>query len=152
MRLQLIPSYDEDVPPDPVKAALTFIVRRITNNAGSRRIVGKAGSVGRVQRLIEDKAWTGAALALLELELPQWEIRRLAFEHGEWFCSLSTRPDCPIEFDEIAEAHHAVLPLAIMQAALAAWRKCPLAAGKRPLRVPRVYPRNSHTICCDNFG
>jgi hypothetical protein len=152
MRLQLIPSYDEDVPQDPVEAELTFIVRRITNNADRRRVVGKAGSVGRVQRLIEDKAWTGAALALLELELPQWEIRRLAFEHGEWFCSLSTRAHCQIEFDEIAEAHHAVLPLAILRAALAAWRKGPWAAGKRPLRVPLIHPRNSHTICCDNFG
>src|SRR5271168_88011 len=49
--------------------------------AGSRRSAGKAS---RVNHLIEASAWTEAALALIELELPGWKLRRLVHENGEW--------------------------------------------------------------------
>jgi hypothetical protein len=42
-----------------------------------------------VIRLIESDAFAEAMLALLELELPQWKLRRLIHEDGEWHCSLS---------------------------------------------------------------
>jgi len=37
--------------------------------------------------LIESEAWTEAALALVELELPLWKLRRLVHEEGIWLCS-----------------------------------------------------------------
>src|SRR5580692_10911368 len=43
----------------------------------------------RIDRLIELEAWTEAALALVELQLPQWKLRRLVYEEGAWLCSLS---------------------------------------------------------------
>jgi hypothetical protein len=43
----------------------------------------------RVARLIESGAFTDAILALLELELPQWKLRRLIREDDEWHCSIS---------------------------------------------------------------
>jgi len=46
----------------------------------------------RIHRLIESGAWTDAALALLELELPQWKLRRIVYEDREWHCALSRHP------------------------------------------------------------
>src|SRR5262245_44795373 len=34
----------------------------------------------RIERPIASQAWTDAALALVELELPQWQVRRLAYD------------------------------------------------------------------------
>ena len=38
----------------------------------------------RLKELLEAGAWTDAALALLELELPQWKVRRIVSDDGEW--------------------------------------------------------------------
>jgi hypothetical protein len=51
---------------------------------------GKAGKAARIDQLIKAGAWSDAALTLIELELPAWKVRRLVYEDGEWFCSLST--------------------------------------------------------------
>src|SRR5262249_15413225 len=42
-----------------------------------------------VVRLIECGAFADAALLLLGLELPQWKLRRLIHEDGEWHCALT---------------------------------------------------------------
>ncbi len=65
----------------------------------------------RVDQLIEVGAWTDAALALIELELPVWKLRRLIYEEGAWFCSLSRGLNLPVELDDTADASHEVLPL-----------------------------------------
>ena len=49
----------------------------------------------RIERLIQSGAWTDAALALLELELPHWQLRRLAYDEGEWHCALSRQREFP---------------------------------------------------------
>ena len=54
--------------------------------------LNKSSKAAMVDRLIEAGAWTGAALALIELELPAWKVRRLVLDDGEWFCSLSRQP------------------------------------------------------------
>jgi hypothetical protein len=43
----------------------------------------------RINRLIDAGAWTDTALALLELELPQWTLRRIVYEDGEWHSNCS---------------------------------------------------------------
>ena len=53
--------------------------------------LGQSGKTDRIERLIQSGAWTDAALALIDLELPQWQIRRLAYDDGEWHCALSRR-------------------------------------------------------------
>ena len=50
----------------------------------------------RINRLIAAGAWTDAALALVELELPQWSLRRIVYEDGEWHCCLSRQPQLPL--------------------------------------------------------
>jgi hypothetical protein len=108
---------------------------------------GAAAKAG-VNRLIESGAWTDATLALVELELPQWKLRRLVYEDGEWLCSLSRQPRLPLGLDELAEAGHEILPLAILIALLQARR----AAAVSATAVPQVRPVSGHAVCCDNFA
>ena len=105
----------------------------------------------RVNQLIEAGAWTDAALALLELELPQWKVRRLVQEDGEWLCTLSKQPQLPLGLDEVAEATHEVLPLAILIALLQA--RCATAMGTTSsTAVPAVRPSAGYAVSCDNFA
>src|SRR5664280_1419617 len=43
-------------------------------------ILNKGGKAARLDQLIEAGAWSDAALALIELELPAWKLRRLVYE------------------------------------------------------------------------
>ena len=106
----------------------------------------------RVIRLIESSAFCDAALALLALELPQWRLRRLVYESGEWICSLSRELELPAELDEMAEAHHESLPLAILNAFVEARRHGLARDEGRPKSVPQVRPIRGYAICCDNFA
>jgi len=105
----------------------------------------------RIHRLIESGAWTDAALALLELELPQWKLRRIVYEDREWHCALSRHAQLPLELDEVAEASHEILPLALLVALLQASRDV-AASAARVTAVPQVYPTPGYAICCDNFA
>ena len=40
--------------------------------------MGQTEKTARIERLIGSEAWTDAALALIDLELPQWQVRRIA--------------------------------------------------------------------------
>jgi hypothetical protein len=105
----------------------------------------------RVNQLIEAGAWTDAALALLELELPQWKLRRLVQEDGEWLCTLSKQPQLPLGLDEVSEATHEVLPLAILIALLHA-RCAPSPDAASSTAVPVVRPTAGYALNCDNFA
>jgi hypothetical protein len=50
-------------------------------------VMKRAGKAAQIDQLIEAGAWDNAALALIELELPAWKLRRLVDEDGEWLCS-----------------------------------------------------------------
>jgi hypothetical protein len=106
----------------------------------------------RIERLIESGAWTDAGLALLELELPHWQLRRLAYLDGEWHCALSRHRELPEWLDQSTEAHHADLPLAILRAFVDARRKF---APERKTSVPAALCCATplyQPVCCDNFG
>jgi hypothetical protein len=78
----------------------------------------------RVKRLIDAGAWTDATLALLELELPQWTLRGIVYEDGEWHCRLSRQAQLPLGLDEVAEASHKILSLAIFICRLPMLAQC----------------------------
>jgi hypothetical protein len=113
-------------------------------------VAGKAGKATRIENLIEAGAWTEAALAMVELELPAWKLRRIVYENGEWLCSLTRQPNLPVGFDECADAAHAVLPLAILQAFIEARRVSNDDDATRSL-LPHIRPVDDSMICCDNF-
>ena len=56
-----------------------------------RRIpsLGQNDRSARLTRLIDAEAWADATLVLMELELPMWQVRRIAYDEGEWHCALS---------------------------------------------------------------
>ena len=62
----------------------------------------------RIERLIQSGAWMDAALALIELELPQWQLRRIAYDEGEWHCALSRQRELPEWLDQPIETHHEI--------------------------------------------
>ena len=64
----------------------------------------RAPKAAKIDRLIELAAWTEAALALVELELPQWRVRRLVCEEGYWLCSLSKQWNLLVWLGDDAEA------------------------------------------------
>src|SRR6202007_1714118 len=72
---------------------------------------GQAGKTERIETLIRMGAWTDAALALCALELPQWQVRRLAYDDGEWYCALSRARELPDWLDQSVEGRHADLAL-----------------------------------------
>jgi hypothetical protein len=105
----------------------------------------------KINRLMECGAWTDAVLALVEIELPHWTLRRLLYEDGEWLCSLSSQPGLPLGLDEVAEASHEILPLAIMLAFVEA-RRAALESPVSLTAVPQVRPAVGYAVCCDNFA
>jgi hypothetical protein len=115
-------------------------------------LLAKTGKTGRLDSLVRAVAWTDAALALIALEMPNWKLRRLEYEDGEWFCSLSTQPNMPVEIDDTADARHEVLPLAILSAFLDARRKNSEVRETRSPTTPRLRPAAVNVICCDNFA
>ena len=96
---------------------------------------GQAGKTERVGRLIQLGAWTDAALALVELELPQWQVRRLVYDSGEWHCALSRERELPDWLDDSIEGHHADLALAILSAFVEAQR---ISTPENRTSVPTV--------------
>jgi hypothetical protein len=113
---------------------------------------GQSEKAARLERLIATSAWIDAALALIDLELPMWQVRRLAYDEGEWYCALSRQRELPDWLDQSIEGHHADLALAILRAFVAVQR---IAAPSRRTSVPAV-PRDVNPlyepVCCDNFG
>jgi hypothetical protein len=105
-----------------------------------------SASKAKLKWLIE-----AGAMALVELELPQWKLRRLVRDDGEWFCSLSRQPELPIGYDETAEATHESLPVAILLAFVQA-RRATNADAASKTTVPQLHPIRGNAICCDNFA
>jgi hypothetical protein len=86
--------------------------------ASCRRLpaMRRTAAAQQLDRLVEAHAWTDAALALIAIELPTWQLRRLAFDDGEWHCALSSARNMPDWLDDAAEAHHADMATALLDA------------------------------------
>jgi len=140
-RLQSAPA----VTPDLVLSVVSDVCTRLA-------MLKTAGKTARIDRLIAAGAWSEVALALIGLELPAWTLRRLVYEDGEWFCSLSRQPQLPVALDDTADARHAVLPLAILAAFVEAYRASSIARETSSPTVPQIRPTPAYAFCCDNFA
>ena len=114
--------------------------------------MGQSEKTARIERLIGSEAWTDAALALIELELPHWQVRRIAYDEGEWYCALSRERELPDWLDQSIEAHHADLALAVLSAFVDAQRSTRRQAGPAFPTVPRDADALYEPLCCDNFA
>ena len=114
--------------------------------------VHRTERAARIERFIKSDAWTDAALALVELELPQWKVRRIVYDAGEWCCALSRQRELPDWLDQSIETRHTDLALAILSAFVEAQRIS--APTSRP-SVPAVRPDANalyEPVCSDNFA
>lgn len=103
-------------------------------------------------RLIDAEAWADAALALIDLELPMWQVRRIAYDEGEWHCALSRERELPDWLDAAVEARHADLALALLSTfvevqTLAMEVSRPSVPTVRPAPDPFYEP-----VACENFS
>jgi hypothetical protein len=89
----------------------------------------------QIERLMQSEAWIDAALALIELELPQWRLRRLVYDGGEWHCALSGQRELQKWLDQAIETRHPDLALAILTALIEA---CSVSAQHGHTGVPET--------------
>ena len=122
--------------------------------ATSRRLpaANQSARVARVARLIQSQAWTDAALGLIDLELPQWQVRRLAYDDGEWYCALSRQRELPDWLDQSIETRHADLALAILSAFVEAQRISSTPSRTSVPPVPQQANPLYEPVCSDNFA
>lgn len=134
--------------PQPTRALFAKIIAAACSRVP---VLAAAGGATEIGRLVESGAWLDTGLALIELELPEWSLRRLLCEDGIWSCSLSRQPNLPPAFDDTADGSHEVMPFAILRAFLQARRmavaeRCPAAS------VPAVESGRPEFVCCENFA
>ena len=123
----------------------------VTRHCARFSSMRQSGKAVALDRMIEAGAWTDAVIALIALELTHWSIRRIVWVDREWLCSLSRQPSLPIFLDEVAEASHPVLALAILRAFVAAGRKAAVTQ-QAAVSVPQVRSAPAFLLCCDNLS
>jgi hypothetical protein len=141
---------------DRIRDADTVTAELISEVIGARcrrfPSMGQTEKTARIERLIGSGAWTDATLALIDLELPQWQVRRIAYDEGEWHCALSRQRELPEWLDQSVEVHHADFPLAILSAFVEAQR---ISVPSVRTSVPAVAHDGSpfyEPVSCDNFA
>jgi hypothetical protein len=127
---------------------MTEIVDTVCVRFASLRRTERAA---RAEQMIRQGAWTDAALALLALELPQWQLRRLIYDDGEWHCALSRAREMPEWLDQSIEARHADLPMAILRAFVSARQASAPAIRSSVPAAPRATDEHYEPLSCDNF-
>lgn len=96
-------------------------------------------------------AWTDAALLLVKLEKPHWQLRRLIMDDGEWLCSLSKQSFLPSALDDMVEASHENAALAVFLAFL----QLPETAATLPEQKTSAHPAalsEGIPLCCEDFS
>ncbi len=86
------------------------------------------------------------------MELPQWQVRRIAYDEGEWYCALSRERELPDWLDQSIEAHHPDLPLAILSAFVEAQRVAAPSSRTSVPTVPRAASTFYESVLTDNFA
>ncbi len=113
----------------------------------------KADNAAQLRQLIDAGALTEAAFALIDLELPQWQIRRIIYDEGEWHCAVSRQRELPEWLDQAVEARHASLTLAILSAYIETVRQIEVSREPNRPSVPQTRAAMQYEpVCCDNFA
>jgi hypothetical protein len=131
----------------------TSLMSEITGQACRRfPSAGQRGKTARIEQLLQCEAWTDAALALIDLELPQWQVRRIVYDEGEWHCALSRERELPEWLDQSIESRHADLALAILSSFVEAQSASAPSSKPSVPAVPRETNAFYEPLCCDNFA
>ena len=122
----------ETANPASLSPAVASTFAAIAKGSKAYPPIGSASRSARLARVAEAGAWTEAALALVELELPRWHVRRIEHDGGEWYCTLSLHPRMPRELDDAVDGRSPLLPLAILDALLEAHRRSLSGESRAP--------------------
>ena len=114
--------------------------------------LGQSERTARLAQLIDAGAWADTALALLELELPLWRVRRIIYDDGEWYCSLSRERELPDWLDASIEARHSDLALALLSAFAEAQTRATEASRPSPPPIRQTPDLLCEPLICDDFG
>jgi hypothetical protein len=133
-------------PSEVMAAAIAGTLGDSDHSASHRRYLEGAA---RIERLVDSGARIDAVLALIALELPQWQLRRIIYDGGEWHCALSRTRELADWLDQSAEGRHADLALALLDAFADAQRIA--ASSRQPRVLPRPTDATCELLCCDNF-
>jgi hypothetical protein len=112
--------------------------------------LGQNEKTGRLTRLIDAEAWADAALVLIEIELPLWQVRRIAYDQGEWYCALSRERELPEWLDRAIEAQHSDLALGLLSAFVEAQVLSAQATRPSVPNVRRALDPLYEPMACDN--
>ena len=141
---------------DRLRTAHAVTAELMSNVVGAacRRFpsMGQVEKTARIERLIRSEAWTDAALGLINLELPLWQVRRIAYDEGEWYCALSRERELPDWLDRSIEARHTDLALAILSAFVEAQHLTAPSSRPSVPAVSRDVNPLYEPVCCYNFG
>jgi len=140
--------------PADVEAVTSALIADILGDISrSSPLLQRGRNAAQVYRLMRSGARIDAALALIALELPQWQLRRIAYDGGEWHCALSRTRELAEWLDQSAEGKDEDLALAILSAIVDAQR---VAAPSNPPTVPSVHAQAVSTlftpVSCDNYS
>ena len=111
----------------------------------------EAAKAAQLHDLIEAGALTQAALSLIELELPLWKLRRIAYDEGEWHCAMSRQRELPEWLDQAVEARHTSLTLAILGAYIETIGQTELSREPSRPSVPQTSAQQYEPLYCENF-
>ena len=127
------------------------LMRDIIDHA-CRRLPSPGQPMARLMRLIDAEAWTDAALALMELELPRWQVRRIAYDEGEWHCALSRERELPDWLDEAVEGCHGNLAIALLSAFVEVQAQAVTSSRPSVPSVRQVLDPLFEPVACENFS
>jgi hypothetical protein len=114
--------------------------------------IGQRTKTARIEQLVQSGAWIDVALALIDLELPQWKVRRIVYDEGEWHCALSRQRELPDWLDQSIEVHHADLALAILGAFVEARRTGVQSSHTSVPSVSQHVDTLTEIACSDNYA
>lgn len=103
----------------------------IDRGARAHPALGVEARSRALDRLIGSGAWTDAALALVDRDLPSWRLRRLELDGSEWVCTLSRSPQLPSQLDDTADGRDRLIALAILDAFAEAQRRSVTSQSSR---------------------
>jgi hypothetical protein len=137
---------------DADEATSDLFSRIIVETARRLWAPSEAAKAVQLHDLTEAGALTQAALSLIELELPFWKLRRIAYDEGEWHCAMSRQRELPEWLDEAVEARHPSLTLAILSAYLETVGQIELSRVPSRPSVPQTRAEQYEPLYCENFA
>lgn len=134
------------------KATSELLSAILAGTARRLSFPSSAANAARVRQFIDAGALTEAAFALIDFELPQWKLRRIAYDGGEWHCALSRERELPDWLDEAVEARHRDLALALLSSYVETKRQIEMSRELRRPSVPQTRAEQYQPVCCNNFA